>query len=94
MCSLNRTSLVICEGALELNCGDVHEGGSCGSFAVQGELPISYCSPTGAFTGGGYETPVDCNDGIIELRPTTRDPLTVDCRALGLSGCDARGCTP
>lgn len=92
----------------ELGCvdGDIHlcdetlscaefNGGSCSSFAVMGEVPTTWCSPTGEPAAGAYRTEVDCEEdtGFVNFTTVAGTEITFDCMANGFRRCsDERGC--
>lgn len=87
--------LVLCDGAVRLDCAAWREGTACAPFHVGGEVPIAWCSPGGESAYGGYERPVECDGRTIRFESqSSRQRYELDCVAAGYPGCDERGCTP
>lgn len=85
--------ILICDGAVRVDCSRWDPGSACAGFAVGGEIPVPWCSPTGEIRAGAYPTPVDCDDGAITFTTVGGRSYEVDCRAAGYAGCTDRGCT-
>lgn len=77
----------------ELSCPE-YNGGACTSFAVMGEVPTIWCSPTGDPGAGAYFRPVECDGdtGVVSFVTETGSDYVFDCRDNGFAGCNARGC--
>ena len=99
-CEFGAFRPVACDGPSIEVCGEQvfcpgYNGGSCSSFAVMGEVPSTYCSPTGMPSGGAYFQPVDCDEatGIVRFTTVDGNDYELDCTENGFVGCnDARGC--
>ncbi len=93
-CSADGTRLQVCAGAFEMECDAWLAGSSCASFAIQGELPTYWCSPTGQSISGAYpREDFGCGHGSLLMNLETRGPVQFDCHSEGFTGCGARGCT-
>ena len=87
--------LVLCDGLERTSCDAWHPGSSCASFAISGEVPTVWCSPTGENGYGAYaESRVTCTAGTVSFTSATSVSATYDCLANGYSGCNERGCVP
>ncbi|MDQ3038143.1 MAG: hypothetical protein M3Y87_37470 [Myxococcota bacterium] len=85
--------LAVCGGAIRASCGAWIAGSRCASFAIGGEVPTAYCSPTGGGVAGAYPTPVSCASGIVTFESSaTGRTFRFECAASGYAGCDERGC--
>ena len=88
-----------CVGDAIQVCDDIvscaaYNGGSCAGFAVMGELPTTWCSPTGESAAGAYRVPVDCDPdtGIVRFTTVGGTDYELDCVVDGYRRCDERGC--
>lgn len=89
-----------CDAATIDVCGETlfcpeYNGGSCASFAVGGEVPTTWCSPTGEGVAGAYNQPVDCDEdtGVVRFTTVAGGEYVFDCVDNGFRRCnDARGC--
>jgi hypothetical protein len=86
-------ALTICEGAVRMPCEAWAPGSSCTSFAIGGEVPTQWCSPSGVPVSGAYSRPVDCDDGgSLSFASVSTRVYRFDCLANGYAGCEDRGC--
>ena len=87
--------VVLCGGRIRSRCDAWYEGSSCASFAISGEVPTVWCSPTGMNGYGAYaESRVECAGGVVTFTSATSVRASFDCLGAGYSGCNDRGCVP
>lgn len=92
-CSEDRTKLVVCPGVFEMECEAFRPGSSCAPFYVTGEVPVSWCSPTGEGIAGAYEREGQCVGSTFRYDPVSRPAGEFECRP-DYRVCTRRGCAP
>lgn len=93
-CSDDGERLVVCDGVFDMKCDAFRPGSSCADFYVSGEIPVSWCSPTGEGVAGAYDTPGVCGHGSFLFYPATRGGGEFSCSMNDYRGCNERGCRP
>jgi hypothetical protein len=90
--SCEDNDMVLCEGVLRMSCDAWSPGDRCGSFAVGGEVPTTWCTRADGFVAGAYDFPVECTGDVMRFESVSTLAYTFDCGANGYDGCNMRGC--
>ncbi len=85
-------ALTLCDGAIRMPCEAWAPGSACASFAIGGEVPTQWCSPSRMGVAGAYARAVECVGGALLFESVSTRTYRFDCTANGYSRCAERGC--